>query len=79
MILDDIKQKIEEAKNIVILTHEVPDGDAIGSSLAMYIALKRMGKTVDVILPEYPVTYDFLPYRNEIKKESNIEDRKSVV
>ena len=73
MILDDIKQKIEESNNIVILTHELPDGDAIGSSLAMYIALSRLGKFVDVVIPECPVTYNFLPNRNEIKTESNIE------
>lgn len=29
MMLDDIKQAIEQANNIVILTHENPDGDAI--------------------------------------------------
>ena len=32
MTLDNIKEEILNSKNIVILTHEVPDGDAIGSS-----------------------------------------------
>lgn len=73
MILHDIKNKIEEANSIIILTHEVPDGDAVGSSLAMYIALKRLGKNVDVIMPECPNTYSFLPAASEIKKGSNIE------
>ena len=36
MTLDDIKNAIDNAENIVIFAHEKPDGDAIGSSLALY-------------------------------------------
>jgi len=72
MILDDIVEKIKNAKDIVILTHEIPDGDAIGSSLAMYFALKQLGKEADVIIPEFPATYSFLPGVEAIKKRSNI-------
>ena len=68
MSLDNIKEEIVKAKTVVILTHESPDGDAIGSSLAMYQALKQLGKDVDVVIPEHPRTFDFLPCANEIKK-----------
>ena len=68
MTLDKIKEEIDKAESIVILTHESPDGDAVGSSLAMYQALKQMGKNVDLVIPEYPKTFDFLPCANEIKK-----------
>ena len=30
MTLDNIKEEIDKAEKIVILTHENPDGDAIG-------------------------------------------------
>ena len=64
MTLDNILEKIKKAKSIVLLTHENPDGDAVGSSLAMYEALKQMGKeNVDVIIPEYPRTYTFLVWQ----------------
>ena len=33
--IENIKNEINRAKNVVILTHQNPDGDAIGSSLAM--------------------------------------------
>lgn len=56
----------------MILTHETPDGDAIGSSLAMYNALKQIGKNVDVIIPECPRNFNFLTGYNEIKKEGKI-------
>ena len=36
----------------------------------MYIALKKLGKKVDVIIPEYSNTFAFLPCADEIKKDS---------
>ena len=50
MTLDSIIEEINSAENIVILTHENPDGDAIGSSLALYNGLKQLGKNVDVVI-----------------------------
>ncbi|MCI8640978.1 MAG: bifunctional oligoribonuclease/PAP phosphatase NrnA [Clostridia bacterium] len=73
MTLDNIIEKIKQAEKIVILTHETPDGDAIGSTLAMKMALKQLGKQADVIIKEYPKTFDFLPGRNEIKSETNVD------
>lgn len=73
MTLDNILEEIKIAKSIVILTHENPDGDAVGSSLAMYEALKQIGKeNVDVIIPEYPHTYEFLPNVDKVLKEGTI-------
>ena len=69
MTLDNISEEIKKAESIVILTHESPDGDAMGSSLAVYLQLKAMGKDVDVIIPEFARTYNFLPGASEIKKE----------
>ena len=69
MTLDDIKEKINEAKTILIETHESPDGDAIGSSLAMMLALKSIGKDVDVVIPAYARIFNFLPGADEIKSE----------
>lgn len=69
MTLDNIAEEIQKAETIAILTHESPDGDAMGSSLAMYHALKQMGKNPDVIIPEYSRTYQFLPGTEYIKEE----------
>lgn len=73
MTLDNIKEEILNSKNIVILTHEVPDGDAIGSSLAMYIGLKQLEKDVDVVIPKFSKTYKFLPVVDEIKEQGRME------
>ena len=69
MTLDSIIEEINKAKNIVILTHESPDGDAVGSSLAMYQALSGLGKDVDVVIPKCPKTFTFLPGAENIKEE----------
>lgn len=74
MTLDEILKEINKAEKIVILTHESPDGDAIGSSLATKLMLKTLGKSADVIIPEVPRMFDFLPSKNEIKEESDIKE-----
>jgi len=74
MTLDNIKEEIKNSQNIVILTHDVPDGDAIGSSLAMYIGLKQLGKDVDVVIPKYSKTFAFLPCTDEIKEYGRMEN-----
>lgn len=73
MTLEHILEEIKKAKKIVILTHENPDGDAIGSSLGMYIALRKMGKEPDIIIPELPRAYNFLPEIENVKKEGQKE------
>lgn len=73
MTLDNILEEINKAESIVLLTHENPDGDAVGSSLAMYNALKNQGKKVDVIIPEYSRCFKFLPGSENIKASSEIE------
>lgn len=73
--LDKILEEINKAESIVILTHEHPDGDAVGTSLALYNALKIYGKdNLDLIIPECPNTFMFLPSASDIKKESSIEN-----
>lgn len=69
MILDEMIEEIKNASRIAIFTHVNPDGDAVGSSLAMYIALKSIKKNVDVIIPEYARCFKFLPSTNEIKAQ----------
>lgn len=73
MTLDEILKEIEKAETIVISAHESPDGDAIGSCMAMKLILEKMGKNPDVILPEYSRLFNFLPGINEVKKESDVE------
>lgn len=73
MTLDEILEEIEKAESIVLLTHETPDGDAIGSSLGMKLALRKIGKEADLIVTKYARTFNFLPNIEEIKTTSDVE------
>ena len=69
MTLDNILEEIKKADTILILSHENPDGDAIGSGLAMMWALKNMEKNVDLVIKEYPENFKFLPGTEFIKNK----------
>ena len=50
------------ARQIVIVTHTNPDGDAVGSSLAWAELLRSLGHTVTCIVPnKYPYFLDWMP------------------
>ena len=74
MTLDEILKEIEKAETFVVLAHENPDGDAVGSALGVCTFLKELGKTdIDVLFKEYPETFNFLPNSDIIKQESTFE------
>ncbi|MCB0515742.1 MAG: bifunctional oligoribonuclease/PAP phosphatase NrnA [Chitinophagales bacterium] len=59
-------------RNIAITTHHKPDGDALGSSLALYNVLKAQGHEVAVISPsEYPQFLMWLPGEDSIIRFSD--------
>lgn len=47
-----ISSWIESADRVAVLTHTNPDGDAIGSSLALALALGKMGIDAQVVIPD---------------------------
>ncbi len=84
MSLQDIKltkSLLNNANNIVIVSHENPDGDTIGSSLALMLVLKNMGKKVNVVInDDLPEFLKWIPGANEyLVYENNPNDVKQVV
>ena len=60
--LTEIRDILQTPKKIAISTHVNPDGDAIGSSLAMYNYLIKKGHTVSIIVPNnFPDFLSWLP------------------
>lgn len=58
---------IEESSKIIITTHLSPDGDAMGSSLALYHFIKRLGKQIHLIVPNsFPYFLKWLKGSDEI-------------
>ena len=62
MELKDIRKHFDEAENILITAHIHPDGDAVGSCLALYHVLKQMGKKARVVLDKYTYSERFAVY-----------------
>ena len=46
--------------NFLILTHDNPDGDTLGSGFALCFALRKMGKKANVLVEELPLKYAFI-------------------
>jgi len=47
-----VREWLNQAEKVAILTHTNPDGDAIGSSLALCLALNKRGLDARVIIPD---------------------------
>lgn len=62
-----ILSEIKKSRKILINCHRGPDSDSVGSALAMFDVLKKMGKSVTVICPsDIPADLNFLEGANEI-------------
>ncbi|PIR04356.1 MAG: hypothetical protein COV59_01345 [Candidatus Magasanikbacteria bacterium CG11_big_fil_rev_8_21_14_0_20_39_34] len=62
-----IKNILDDAQNVLLLPHQNPDPDALGSALAMYEFLKKSGKNVKVFCKTgVPSRLHFLPNHTEV-------------
>ena len=60
--IDAIRQVVEKGNRFVVLAHKNPDGDAVGSTLAMCHYLRSVGKEAVVVLPNaFPAFLAWLP------------------
>ena len=60
MKINDIVQKIITLKKFAITFHTSPDGDSLGSALALLIGLRKLKKDVCIISKEIiPQTFSF--------------------
>jgi len=67
---NQIIEVIKRSNNILLMPSSPPDGDSIGSSLALYLALRKLGKHATVVCADpIPDVYDFLPMMSAIESE----------
>lgn len=65
--VQDIHRLLRQAPSVLIATHEHPDGDAVGSSLALLHALRLQGKRVTAYIPDAaPPMLSFIPGFSEL-------------
>lgn len=66
--MDKILQKIKSAQNILLTTHRECDGDGLGAEIALYHALKKIGKSVRVLnVDAIPPKYAYLNHHSFIE------------
>src|SRR5271165_2603075 len=72
--MSSMVEQISAADSIILSTHTQPDGDGIGSQLALFWALKKAGKDVRIInVDEIPKKYDFLDPHHVIETVSQLK------
>lgn len=76
-----ITEALRDAKNVLIGTHEHPDGDALGSSLAIMHALESKGITCTAYIPDAaPAYFAYLPgYDRLTTTKPNIDAFDTVI
>ncbi len=66
---------IKRSQNILIMPSAPADGDSLGSALALYLTLKKIGKNITVVSPEpVPEVLQFLPTTNVISENLETND-----
>lgn len=67
-----LKISLDQVENIVCIAHKGPDGDAVGSTVALATFLNKMGKNAQVVLPNPAPPYlQFMPKTDKIINHDN--------
>ena len=71
---------LRRCNRLLISVHKNPDGDALGSQLALMLALEKSNKTVVAQnIDPVPEIYRFLPASSRIKTGRTVEDRYDAI
>lgn len=76
--LPKIKELLDKATDVLIVTHERPTFDSIGSSMALYFGLVSLGKKVTVACPN-PVTVELSSFVGVNKITSALGKKNFVI
>ena len=67
-LVAELKGRVQRAERVVITAHRSPDGDAIGSSLALQHLLACMDVSSQVVMPDgYPDFLNWLPGQEHVQ------------
>ena len=69
-MIEAIQRSIQDAKQILVVTHVGPDGDALGSLTAVASALTQWEKSFTLVCDNVlPRRFDFLPFSDHIQQQ----------
>ena len=81
LIFSSIISLLSKYKKIVIVSHVNPDGDALGSSMALSLFVKKMKAEVKVIVPnDYPTYLAWMPSIQDVLiYDKNVEEANRIM
>ena len=82
-----IHNLLKTPKNIIVIGHKNPDGDAIGSCLGLANFLRQNGHQVTTLMPnDFPKFLDWIPeanditiYNQEVKKSEELIKKANII
>ncbi len=78
--LTELANKLMREKKVALFCHVRPDGDAVGSALALMLALKSLGIDAEVFCDDVmPLRFSFLKQSSMVKREFNLDDSYSAL
>ena len=73
-IIQAILSRIDAARRILVVSHAGPDGDALGSTLGLTLALREMGKEVVAFnVDGVPSPFAFLPGAESLQNQLDMD------
>ncbi len=78
--ITELANKIAKETNVAIFCHVRPDGDALGSALALKLALKSLGANADVFCDDVvPLRFSFLNQATTVRRDFSLSDNYSAL
>lgn len=79
-MMNKVIEVINKNQNFMVTTHTNPEGDALGSSLALALFLKQLGKNARVVTKD-PIPYflEFFPEKSMIFQSPAIQEKYDVI
>jgi phosphoesterase RecJ-like protein len=79
-VIHEVIQEIERNNTFLVSTHINPEGDALGSALALALALQTLGKKALVVNRDpVPRFLDFLPYQGIFQQRNQVTEPYDVL
>ena len=79
-LIDQVCEAIRRADRFIVTSHVRPDGDAIGSSVAMALALRALGKSARVVMRDHlPDPYPDFPAVGDVEHLDAVADDGATV
>jgi len=78
--LQEVLTEIQRRRHFLVTSHARPDGDAVGSAIALGEILRTLGKNVDVVLHDtVPVIYKGLPFAETVIHASHAHEYDAAI